>query len=337
MRKITSIILTLVVALLGMLPQVAYAAEEGTSAGSFTITNQAPSVSVVEIYTDSGLTGTTSSLTPQVMYFCKVTVSDANTLDDISQIKLKIFYDSTPSDPLESTITVGANNGAAIITWTKAGSVWAIDAGAATSWTVETGSCVTPTMTASSGDWVIALKVGKVATESPGADNWDFHARATDAGALTSGLYNRDKNVLWYGQITVNTGSVSFGSVTPGTGFADNVNEYNTISTNWTSNGNFDEKVKSTATWTGGTYTATLDDTGGVATANKFALKAWSSDTFGSAVLVDATGVVIYTTPHAQTTESGDTNTANTLWLKLASIFQIDTYSGTITYIIANN
>ena len=337
MRKITSIILTLVVALLGMLPQVAYAAEEGTSTGSFTITNQAPSVSVVEIYTDPGLTGTTSSLTPQVMYFTKITVSDANTLNDIEQIKLKILYDSDNSTPLdESTVTAGSNNSSAIITWTK-NVGYAIDAGAGTSWSVVSANSTLPTMTGSSGDFVIAFRVGKVAAESLSPAVWDFHARATDNASATSGLYNYNKQVLWYGQITVNTGSVSFGSVTPGTGFADNVNEYSTISTTWIANGNFDEKVKSTANWTGVSTNATLDATGGTTSPNQFALKAWNSDTFASSVLVDTTGVVIYPTPHAQTAETGDTNTANTLWLKLASIFQIDTYSGTITYIIANN
>ncbi len=335
MRKITSLILTLAMLLVGLLPSaVASASDTGTSLGSFTISNSAPVVSALEVYTDSGTTNTTTTLTPQVTYYAKVTVSDANTLDDITHITLKIFYDSTGSDPDESTRTTANTTGSANITWTKSGNTTVMTAGAGTTWSVNDTATVTPTMTASSGDWVFAFKVGKVATESVGAANWDLHARAFDS--LTSGgFYKLDKQVMWYGQIAVSTPTVDFGSLDPGTGFTDGVNVYNTVNATWIANGDFDEKVKSSAQWNGGSNNATLS--ANATLTKEFALAAWNSDTFASKVVVDTTGVNIYPSPHAQTmVDTGETNLANTLWLKLNAVFPIDTYSGTITYTIAN-
>ena len=62
---------------------------------------------------------------------------------------------------------------------------------------------------------------------------------------------------------------------------------------------------------------------------------AFDADTFGSAVQVDTSGVSIDATG-TLTAESGNTVATNTLWLKVASLFLVDTYSGNITYIIAD-
>ncbi len=41
-------------------------------------------------------------------------------------------------------------------------------------------------------------------------------------------------------------------------------------------------------------------------------------------------------TPMTLTTEIGMQRTAVTLWLKIASVFPIDTYSGTVYFMVAN-
>ena len=61
----------------------------------------------------------------------------------------------------------------------------------------------------------------------------------------------------------------------------------------------------------------------------------YDADTFGSAVQVDTSGVSIDATGTI-TSENGNTISTNTLWLKTADTFGIDTYSGSITYIIAD-
>jgi hypothetical protein len=189
-------------------------------------------------------------------------------------------------------------------------------------------------MTASSDDWVFAVTPGKVATESPGSDDWDMYAKATDGGGNDT-IYTRDKEILWYGEITANTASANFGSVTPGTGFADDTNEVGSVSVTYIANGDYDQQVKSDATWTGGSGNATFDATGTCDDPQEFSLQAYDDDVFGSVVQVDTSGASIDATG-TQTSESGNTVTTNTLWLKVASVFAIDTYSGNITYIVAN-
>jgi len=334
MKKIFISIIAGLVILLGLMPAgVAFAAD--TTTGSFTVGSVSPNMTTMEIYSDTGLTLIASTLTPQVEYYKKISVSDANTLNDITELKMKMYYDADGTDPLESTVVAGNTQTAAIITWTKAGSVWAIDAGAGTSWSIVTADCVVPTLTASSGDWVVAFKIGKVATESLAPANWDFWGQVKNTAGVVTGTYKRNKMVQWYGEIAVNTPNVNWGVVTPGTGFADNVNEQTGISATWVSNGNYSGKIKSSATWAGSLNTATLDATGNTMNPKEFSLKAWHDNTYASAVLVDSVGVVINATG-VQTIEAGDIHTANTLWLKLASVFPIDVYSGTITYIIAN-
>ena len=60
------------------------------------------------------------------------------------------------------------------------------------------------------------------------------------------------------------------------------------------------------------------------------------TDTFGSGVQIDTTGVSIDNTG-TQTVEAGNTVATNTLWLKLAAVFTEETYNGNIVYIIADN
>ena len=113
------------------------------------------------------------------------------------------------------------------------------------------------------------------------------------------------------------------------------MNEVGNVSVTYRSNGDYDQKVKSAATWAGGMYTGTLDVTGTCDDAQEFSLRAYDADTFASAVQVDTTGANIDATG-TLTAEAGNIVTTNTLWLKVASLFSIDTYSGNITYIIAD-
>lgn len=264
-----------------------------------------------------------------------MTVSDANTLNDIQVVTVKIYYDDDTSSAIdEATIVAGAAQTAAILTWTKATGLWTIDAGTPTTWAIESASCVVPTMGDTTGDWIFAFKVGKVATESLGTAGWDMHARVTDGTFYTHGTYLLGKQVLWYGQITVNTANVDFGTVNVNTGFTDNINEVTGISTTLISNGDYYGNVKSSATWTGVTYNADFDETGVCANPNEFSMMVWCEDVFGSAVQVTLAGTNVVSM--TQTTETGIERATITLWLKIASVFPIDTYSGTIFFTVVN-
>ena len=311
-----------------------WAQGEEPISSSFTSANVLPDVTALEVYSDSELTTVANSLTPQVTYYVQVTAGDVNTIDDIDEVEVHLFYDSAGTDP--STPDVANTQSCAILLWDKdgGGSEWTVSAGSPTTWAIVGGSSVVPSdMSASSDDWVFVVTVGKVASESPGADDWDVYAAATDGGGSDT-LYTRDKEMLWYGEIATSA-TAPFGSVALDSGFADDTNEVGSLSVTYTSNGDYDQKAKSDATWTGSLNDATYDATGACSSAQEFSLKAYPSDTFGSAVQVDTSGVSVDATG-TQTGETGNAVASNTLWLKVASIFTTDTYSGNVTYIVAD-
>ncbi len=336
MRKLITFLVVLSLLLVSMPSLAVFAAESGSSSGSFTVGGNVPQVTAFQTYSDADCLTEASNFTPQLTYYAKVSVSDANTVNDIQVVTVKIYYDDDVSSPVdESTIVAGAAQTAAILTWTKATGLWTIDAGTPTTWTVESASCVIPAdMGETTGDWIFAFKVGKVATESLGDAGWEMHARVTDSTFYTHGMYLMGKQVLWYGQITVSTANVDFGVVNTNTGFADNVNEVTGITLTAISNGDFWGQAKSSATWAGVTHNADFDNAGICANANEFSLKVWCEDVFASAVQVTTTGANIIAM--TQTTETGMQRTSITLWLKLALVFPIDTYSGTIYFMVAN-
>ena len=334
MKKVKTLvsIATALVVLLSVAVPVAFGGED-TVSGSFGAANVAPTVGSVALWTTGGSPAATDNMTPQVEYNVKVAVTDNNTLDDLSTVQVTIFYDADGSYAAEDVPSVGHTQTAAILTWTNGGS-WTIDAvSGGGSWSIVSGSCVTPTLTSSSGTFEFHFKPGKVAHETAGSDKWHIYAKADDG---VSGDNHQDNLTMnWYGEMSApNPSSVDFGSVTPGTDFGDPTKE-GPISITYISNGDYDEQVKTTATWTGDpSGTATLN-TGGSPEANEFSLKADDADSLPAGGLVDTGGVTIDDTG-TLTAEGGDTAGANYLWLKLGTPFTDATYSGTITYIIDN-
>ncbi|MBN2240074.1 MAG: hypothetical protein JW712_09895 [Dehalococcoidales bacterium] len=336
MKKLVSILLVMILTIVLIPSTTALTAEEGSSTGSFSVGGTAPHIDAFQVYSDAACTLAATSFTPQVTYYAKITVSDANTLNDIQQLVVKAFYDSDGSNPDESTRTTGNSQSAAIYTWTKASNAWALSAGANTTWSTVTASNVAPNMSNTSGDWILAFKVGKVATESVGSANWDLHVKVTDGTYLTHGFYARDRAVLWYGQITVNTSNIDFGVVNVGTGFADNVNEVANVSVLCVVNGDFYGRMKSSSTWTGSNHTASYDNGGTCSNPAEFSLKGYQTDSFANALQITTAAAGVNIAEQTQTTEAGLVHDTLTLWLKVASVFEIDAYSGTITFMVAN-
>jgi hypothetical protein len=322
--------------LAALVPGVALAATEGSSSGSFACGNSAPTVDTVALV-DIGDSGVTT-MTPQVEYNVKVTVSDANTLDDLSTVKVWIYYDADGTFNSSDKVDPGDTQTGAIMTWTNAEpDTWAIDPSASTSWSIVEGNCSSPTLTASSGDFEFHFKPGKVATESAGASEWHIYAEADD-GTATANNNQEGREMAWYGEVTVNTGSVDWESVTPGMDFGEgDPSEEGTISVTYIANGAYDEKVAASSPWSGApSGSAALENTGSPS-ANEFSLKADDTGTLASAVVIDASPTYTAIDDTGTITgESGDTVTTNALWLKLGSPFTSATYTGTIYYQIAD-
>lgn len=329
-RILVAIVVTFIM-LLYLIPMSVQAAEEGTSSGSFDAEGTSPVVNSVVLYDTEATPATVTTMNPIVQYDVRVTVTDTNTLDDVDTVTVTIYYDSDGTYDTLDRPSSGDPQDCAILTWTNP-STWAIDAGGSSWWAINSGSCVAPTLSESTGTFQFIFTTGKVATETPGADEWHIYAVADDG--TTGDNYQENLKMNWYGEIIV-TGTANFGTVSLGTGFADNTNEVTNISVNYISNGAYDKQVKA-GDWTGDPAgTATFDQTGACNNGNEFSLMAYISDTFGSAVQVTLAGATLDDTG-LQTDESGDTEAANTLWLKVASVFTQATYTGSITYIIAN-
>jgi len=342
MMRVVSVILAIML-MLAVSAIPAYGAQQGDVTGTFGI-NVPPTIDSVTL--------TPISMTPQTQYTVSVTVSDADTINDLSTVQLKLWYDSdggAPTSPEFDAQSASAQN-AAVITWTATAPGGTTYTGAAaltpagTTWSMGTNTLPVKGNGPNPGNFALTtftyqfvFTVGKVATETTGAAAWQIAAKATDSIGQIGFNYDTDGAAMnWYGEITIPASTVNFGQLAPGTNFTDASAQKPVVAAiTYIANGAYDEKVRSGATWTGATYTATFDPTGTTANAQEFALKADNTATLANAVLVDTVGVTINDTG-AQTTEAGVAVTTNTLWIKLASSFNKGTYSGTITFIIAN-
>jgi len=320
--------------LLALVPAVVLAGED-TLTGTFSV-NDPPSVTSVTL--------TPTAMTPQTEYSVTVAVSDADDLSDLTTVVLKVYYDTdTTTNETEYDGKTADTQTCAIITLTVATDTFTVDpTGGGTTWVLGTGKAFTTgEKKATTGDCIFDFTPGKVATETTGSDNWQLAAKATDSASQTGWNYDTTPGatMAWYGEVAIDaSAAIDFGLVNPGMVFADCTPQavydagWTPIGVQYISNGDYDEKVKTDSTW--GASSALAED-GVTDVAEEFALKADDDATLADAQVVDSTGVVI-DTPNGQTVEAGDVVDSNNLWLQLADTFTAGSYSGNITYIIAN-
>ena len=322
-----------------------YAAPQGNITGTFGI-NGAPTVNSVSL--------TPTGLTPQIQYTVSVSISDPDTINDLSTLVLKLYYDAngTTNETEFNGISPDANaQNSAVITWTATapgattytGSAALAPAG--TTWALGTSTLPQDAAGPGTGDFGLTtftfqfvFTVGKVATQTVNPARWQVAVKATDTVGQTS--FNKDAEgatMDFYGEINVPATTVNWGGLPPGTDFAATAAQKSLgVTVTYIANGAWDSKVSSGANWIGASNTATLDPTGATAIAQQFTLKADDTATLGSAILVSTLGSLISNTG-TQTLEIGTGVTTNTLWIRLSSSFIKDTYQGIITYIIANH
>lgn len=314
-------------------PSMILAAAEGTSTGTFTVSNSAPTVTSVALWSTGGSAAATSSMTPQVQYNVKVAVTDNNELDDLSTVKVYLYYDADGTYNTGSRPATGNTQSCAILNWANSGS-WSIDPNSSTTWSVVSGSCSEPSLTGSSGTFEFNFIPGKVTTESPGAGEWHIYAVADD-GTTTGDNYQENREVDWYGEISTLSGTTSFGAVELGcTGSPSG-----SVSVTYIANGAYDEQVKSDTSWVGQTSSGTisLNTSGTSPGTNEFALTADDDATKSGSVQVLSAGYTSIDESGAQTSESGDTQANNTMWLWLGSAgITAEEYQGTIYYQVIN-
>lgn len=336
MRSKLVFTIALILILLAILATPVSAATEGSVTGSFGI-SAPPSVDSVTLVS--------TSLTPQTQYTITAVVTDPDKISNINTVVLKIWYDADGGVPTEAEFDAATANTqtCAVVTWTHTGGTGSTTVltptGGGSTWAP--GAYAVPTTAGhfdgTSFTFSFPVTVGKVATETSGAALWQVAVKATDATSQTD--FEKDgegASMNWYGEISVPSTTVSWGGISRGVDFGGtNSQKALGVTVTYRANGAYDEKAKSSATWTGATYTATLDTTGTCDDNNEFALKADDATVITAAVLLDSTGVTLDDTG-GQTAEAGDGVSNYNLWIKLASSFDSDSYSGTISFIVAN-
>jgi hypothetical protein len=295
-------------------------------------------IAVLELRTPSVPTGPTvdavtfgpDSVTPQVEQTVTVAVSDADGKADLATLVLKVYYDSdggTPTDAEAEAQTADTQN-CAIITWTQSTDIFAIEPSASTTWSL--GTCSSPASLP--GDFTFKFTSGKVATETTGSALWQIWAKVTDDASQTDTNYDTTPPTMqWYGEIDVTTVEVNFDTIELGSDFA--TNNVTDISVTYIANGAYNEQVKASSLWGAAPNQVTLNATEEPGD-GEFSLKANDDATLGEAVLVSSADYTTFDSG-TQTGESGNVESANTLWLSLGLGIPVDTYSGTIYFGIA--
>jgi hypothetical protein len=246
-----------------------------------------PQVTSVELY-QSDRAVLTTAMSPQVEYAVKVTVNCPNTLAGLGSVTTTLFSDADGIYTAGEVPLTGNTQNAAILTCTVGPTPsWSIDAGSGTTWSIIPANCTQPSLAGTSGDFWFHFRPGKVATETTGSAKWHIHAAA--AGTTGTGTGYKDNYLMnWYGEISVNTVNVDFGTVLPGSDFT--TSNRTGISITCISNGNYLRQIKSVSPWSGNSSSISLNKSGNPGEA-EFSMRADDSAVLENSSLV-TTGYV---------------------------------------------
>lgn len=315
----------------------------GEATGKFTA-GLAPTIEI--IYTPAAVTPQTEMDVP-----VNVTNGDRN-LTELSNMTFQFWYDASGGEPTRTQFANAFNNistqDGIYIMWDSVAGFSGLVANISTygnaSWVKLT--CNEPAdLNTTNGIFWFNFTIGKVARKTTGNATWQIAAVANDSIFGEGFGYDTTPGVgmNYYSEVSIaaNT-TVDWGVVPPGLNFTD-AEAQQSLGTDVTYivNGDYTQNVTSSANWTNATASnATLDDTGTCANPQEFSLKAnVTADLPGDGLVNSGTGVTIDTGTITGdgTTDggSGNVESANTLWLKLADTFETAEYSGTITYLAA--
>jgi len=289
---------------------------------------------MVELWTTEGSPYETDSLMPQVEFNIKISITDGNTLNDLSTATATVYYDADGSYNPGEVPASGNPQHCAILTWTRWGSpAWTISSGGSTTWTIETSNCVQPDLAATSGIFEFRFKPGKVAAYTENPAKWHISVKATDSAFNTGTGTKQNLTMAWYGEVLINNTGVHWGFVEPGLDFTDPSSRYGDIAVNYISNGNYNQMVKASNPWEGSPSGSAALNPSGNPGADEFSLKAGYGSSLDTAITVSDYYQVLKT--GTTTTESGNVEGFNSLWLRLGIPMAEATFSGTIFYQIA--
>jgi len=283
----------------------------------------------------------TSPMTPQSQAWVNVTITDNNTLSDLSNVTTVLFYDADGSytnpgaspDPDTQTL--------AIMTWYASNDTFTIKSGSPSTWSINNTTSTHPALTGTTGDWKFSFQPGKVATETVAPAKWFAKVTATDA-ASASGSNNNSatgSTMNFYGEINVNTATVDFGTVARGSAFADNAKTADVANI---ANGNYNENAKTDngtagcGHWDNTTAINVTLNTAGTPGVGEFSLAVDDTITLASSVNM-TTDYQAINSAGVLTSEDGYPSGDHGLWLAMGPAgIPAGVYNGTIYFQIAN-
>ena len=258
--KISALVVALALLIVTLASGTVLAAP-GEVTGNVTTENAAPTINSVVLQTSGG--ASTGAMTPQVEFKLAIDATDNNTLADITEIDIWVYHDTTEGDGAPGSWDA---DDCALYKWVPgSGGTWTMLNSLATTWTVETGQCVTPTLTLSQGVFKLAFKPGKLAVASAGTDldEWNFKVTVKDESETSAASYASLNSMAAYSQISTDVTSVTFGSsavALGATAYIDTPSNH-LLTTQVLANKAYALQVKSASTWTGA-GTLTLADSG---------------------------------------------------------------------------
>lgn len=339
--------------------------ETGAITGKFG-TIEAPEIESIQIYEkDTEIVPTT--LTPQQEYDIKVTVSDADTLDQLEKIQVRLWYDESGvgstsyyfTQAMLVAVPAYGGNGdfrnLLSIEWNRAPNNAAIDVSLqnfGSSWSL-TESVLPTDFTANTFEFIFTVKVGKVARETIGDAKWQLSATVKDQGNLQAYLaYEPNMGIFgigmnWYGEITV---PPDYEIVWEDAAASMDFNHSRAVeqvffagnSLNIISNGDYIEQVKSVGIWDGSDDTTATLVTGEqgnpLSGSREFALKIdVLNDSFVGNPPSISTDFTNTRQSGIQTWDVGDDIDDYYMFLKLSNGFEEKiTYSGSLTFGVVN-
>jgi hypothetical protein len=185
---------------MSMAPSEVFAQGESSQSISGTLNNSvAPDVTAIAVTTMADVPE--DNLDPQTNYKFKVSVTDNNTLADISTVELKLYYDN---------ILLPDNRRNHYTFKFTAPGTWEEIGPDTDERHLVTGSCVAPDNTQTSGTYVFVVKLDVIAQPTVSND-WDAWAKATDDNGLTDDLTDENKfKVNDYVSLTVDDAALTF-------------------------------------------------------------------------------------------------------------------------------
>ncbi len=330
-------ILLLIILLASIIaPIIQVKGAETSATGQYTVNNVAPTISIALYESDE--TTSTTTLSPQLEYALKITISDSNSLQDVAQITVILFYDTNNSavgtppasdDPAtRATYQWDPTNG------------WQLVGPTGSTWGINTADSRAPSdLTVTQGDWWLHFIPGKVAHEAntDATDDWDIIVEVTDTSGNVYSASTYGLTMLWYGEISINTTTLDFGSLDPGAAASPSNGLPHALTL--IANGNYAVQTKSDPTWsTSDGYTATLDTDGALAE-GEFQLITDDDRTLDETDSLLVTDV--YQTIPGHESDAGPTAEAGVSlslysWVQLGNGLMPGTYTGTIYYQIIN-